>query len=859
MFKKLLAFLSVAVIAVVSLSAAALVGNTPNGIAVAAGENLVANPSVEQATNATTPTGWSSDKWGTNTTAFSYETTGHTGSRSIKVKTTSYRSGDAKWYFTPVTVTPTTEYTFSNWYKSTTATDIDIVVTDTAGKVTYLWQGSVPASASWKQNTYKFKTPLKAKNVTVYHYLHAVGEVTTDDYGLTQTVVVPPTTTPPTVNITSPINNSTVGGVQTVTANATDAQSITKVQFRVNGINVGAADTTYPYSFSWDTKTVANGSHQLTAIATNNSNLSTTSSPVAVTVNNAPTPPQVSVTIPAPNATVVGTQTVAATASDFGSITKVQFRLDGTNIGTADTTYPYNIDWDSVGTTNGTHQLSAVATNNSNLSTTSANVPVLVDNPMAPIVSIATPATSATVSAVQTITANAGGNRPITSVQFRLDNANFGLPDTSAPYSIDWDTQTATNGSHTITAIATNNAGLTTTASIVTVTVNNTTPPTAVNLLQNPSVELSTAGAPTNWGNGNWGTNTATFSYDSTAGHTGTHSLVTNVTSYTDGAANWYHTPISVVQGTTYQYSNWYQSTMDTEIDIEVTMADNSTQYFYLTVAPASPTAWVEVTGTFTAPTDAVSATFYQTVTAVGTVKQDDFSVTEYHATPFTRGLVSLTFDDGWRSIYTEGLPILTAHNMKSTQYLLTNTIDFPDYMTVAMMQDFKNAGHEIASHTVSHAHLPLLTPAQLNDELVNSQNQLRTWFGASPVADNFATPYGEYNTAILDAIKPLYRSHRSTDVGFNTKDTFNIYNIKVQNVFATTTPEQVQAWVSQALADKSWLVLVYHEITASPSSDDPQYVTTPTNLSAQLDKIQASGITVKTVGEALDEISPQL
>src|SRR5205807_670723 len=58
------------------------------------------------------------------------------------------------------------------------------------------------------------------------------------------------------------------------------------VQFQLDGVNLGAEVTTSPYSISWDTTTVVDGSHSLTAIARNTAGLTTTSSRVAVTVSN---------------------------------------------------------------------------------------------------------------------------------------------------------------------------------------------------------------------------------------------------------------------------------------------------------------------------------------------------------------------------------------------------------------------------------------------------------------------------------------------------------------------------------------------------------------------------------------------
>ena len=106
------------------------------------------------------------------------------------------------------------------------------------------------------------------------------------------------------------------------------------VQFLVDGAALGAEDTSSPYGVSWNTTTAANGTHTLTARARDAAGNTTTSTAVTVTVNNPDTTaPTVSVTAPANGATVSGTVTLSATASDNVGVAGVQFLLDGTNAG----------------------------------------------------------------------------------------------------------------------------------------------------------------------------------------------------------------------------------------------------------------------------------------------------------------------------------------------------------------------------------------------------------------------------------------------------------------------------------------------------------------------------------------------
>jgi hypothetical protein len=98
--------------------------------------------------------------------------------------------------------------------------------------------------------------------------------------------------TPPQVAVTSPANGAVVSGTITITANASDNKAVAGVQFKYNGNNIGAEDTTAPYSVTGDTRTVPDGSYTLTAVARDAAGNRTTSSPVTITIaNNGPPPP----------------------------------------------------------------------------------------------------------------------------------------------------------------------------------------------------------------------------------------------------------------------------------------------------------------------------------------------------------------------------------------------------------------------------------------------------------------------------------------------------------------------------------------------------------------------------------------
>ena len=292
----------------------------------------------------------------------------------------------------------------------------------------------------------------------------------------------------PVVSVTSPASGATLSGKVNLTAVASDSGTLTGVQFRVDGGNVGPNLPAEPYLYVLDSSALNTGSHTISAVATDSSGNSTTSSAISVKVDNKTkdtTPPVVTLISPTGGAKVSGTVAVTAIASDNVSVASVQFQLDNANLGPAEAASPYLFSWDSTKTANGTHVLRAIATDSAGNSTTSATVSVTADNTSKdttpPSVSITAPANGAKVSGVVGVTANATDNVSVASVQFLLDGVNVGPVGLTAPFGYAWDTSKSTNGAHTLTAIATDGAGNAATSRAVTVRVNNpvsdTTPP----------------------------------------------------------------------------------------------------------------------------------------------------------------------------------------------------------------------------------------------------------------------------------------------------------------------------------------------------------------------------------------------
>jgi hypothetical protein len=175
-------------------------------------------------------------------------------------------------------------------------------------------------------------------------------------------------------------------------ASATAPATVTSVQFLLDGLPLGGAIPSAPYTYTWTVGSTPLGTHTISAQVTDSSGNVATAQAVSVTVvSSGPPPPPdtipptVAITNPVANQTVSGTIPVSATATDDTAVTSVQFFLNGQALGGSVTTSPYAISWNTTTVTNGSYTLTALATDTANLTTLSSPVAVTVQNPAPPM------------------------------------------------------------------------------------------------------------------------------------------------------------------------------------------------------------------------------------------------------------------------------------------------------------------------------------------------------------------------------------------------------------------------------------------------------------------------------------------
>jgi RHS repeat-associated protein len=329
--------------------------------------------------------------------------------------------------------------------------------------VEFLADGQVIGSTNSKPYAYLWQNAPMGSHVLTVRATDSLGAVTLSK-AVTFTVAV---NQPPSVTFTSPANNSVVPapGTVTLSANATDSDgTIAKVEF-YNGATLIATATAAPY-----TAPLANlpaGTYTLIAKATDDKGGQTASAPITITVDTPPT-----VTLISPTAGTVllapANLTVQATVGTSGSVTKVDFFQNGILIGTV-INAPYTLTVGNLPA--GAYLLTAKATDNLGIQTTSAPINLTVVANSAPTITLTSPSQGLSIKAPATITLSADAADPdnnLVKVEF-FQNGNLIQTVLSAPYTATW--SNVVQGTYAISATATDSMGAQTTTAPVTITV----------------------------------------------------------------------------------------------------------------------------------------------------------------------------------------------------------------------------------------------------------------------------------------------------------------------------------------------------------------------------------------------------
>lgn len=134
---------------------------------------------------------------------------------------------------------------------------------------------------------------------------------------------------------------------------------------------------------------------------------------------------------------------------------------------------------------------------------------------------------------------------------------------------------------------------------------------------------------------------------------------------------------------------------------------------------------------------------------------------------------VGITFDDGYRNVHANALPVLQDLGFTATNYFVSREIGGSNRwdaakgitsalcMSKAELLEWATLGHEVGCHTLNHARLTSVSLKEAAREIVDARHELEEITGA-PV-EAFCYPHGAVNAEIRQLVEDAGYSNATT------------------------------------------------------------------------------------------------
>jgi len=167
---------------------------------------------------------------------------------------------------------------------------------------------------------------------------------------------------------------------------------------------------------------------------------------------------------------------------------------------------------------------------------------------------------------------------------------------------------------------------------------------------------------------------------------------------------------------------------------------------------------------------------------------------------------VALTFDDGFVNFGDVAGPLLVAHGLPATMFVVSDAVgrtnrwpagsdrgvpEMPllDWATVGRLSE---QGIDIGAHTRTHVNLARVAPERLSDEIIGSAERIRAETGRSPTA--FAYPYGGVSNAAVHLVQSRFAWGCTTEMrGIGANEARSL--LPRIDMFYLRSPGQLERW----------------------------------------------------------------
>lgn len=206
------------------------------------------------------------------------------------------------------------------------------------------------------------------------------------------------------------------------------------------------------------------------------------------------------------------------------------------------------------------------------------------------------------------------------------------------------------------------------------------------------------------------------------------------------------------------------------------------------------------------------------------------------------KGLVSITFDDGYSSNFS-GAKVMKKFDLPGTAYLIPKTIDQSGYLSQKELKTMKAWNWSLSTH--------LTTPVTQIENLKEALKEAKTkvsGFSKDDEATHFALPLGKYNEKARKTLKEEFATIRLAGGGFEALPILDPTRLKTINVTQNMKAKDIVTMCEKAIANGDWAILMFHYLDRPEKGDLNYPLSAFETLMKGLSKHQANILPVDRV-----------
>lgn len=293
---------------------------------------------------------------------------------------------------------------------------------------------------------------------------------------------------------------------------------------------------------------------------------------------------------------------------------------------------------------------------------------------------------------------------------------------------------------------------------------------------------------------------------------------------------------IELMVGTSGYFTNYWSSSFSYE------MANPANdEWIEIILSPSS----FEV-GSGTPDWSTVNRIIFRGTSASGTTPSlwiDDICVVDLAKKP----VISIVFDDGWPSQFTEAMPIMDEYALKGTAYIIGDRVGEAGVVTQAQVDRMSENGWDISGHNLVNLTTMSLADAEA---AVKAARAYVTEHGYKGM-EHYAYPNGAYNQDIVRIVQKYFTTGRNINRVSQSATYVNPMVINSWQVYNSHSVNNVKAAIDAAIANNNWLVLGFHDIVVSPSINIEWSISDFAEIMEYIhEKIVDGDVEVRTVSE---------